>query len=71
MEKQRKKVQDGKVNIYDGVAIWLIAVMAYMLLCSDHHKRQESYLEDRCEELIKHNAHLMDFFKMLNEQVGS
>ena len=43
----------------------------YVTLYSDHHKRQESYLEDRCEELIKHNAHLMDFFKMLNEQVGS
>ena len=38
---------------------------------SDHHKRQESYLEDRCEELIKHNEHLMNFFKTLNEQVAN
>ena len=38
--------------------------------CSDHHKRQESYLEDRCEELKKHNEHLMNFFKMINKQVS-
>ena len=36
---------------------------------SDHHKRQESSLEDRCEELIKHNKHMMDFFKTLNKEV--
>ena len=50
------------------IAVLVVIVMVYST--SDHHKRQESYLEDRCEELIKHNEHLMNFFKTLNEQVA-
>ena len=38
---------------------------------SDHHRRQESYLEDRCEELRKHNENLMNFVKMMNKQVAT
>ena len=69
MEEQCKKVQNGKVNIYDEVYNWFL--WWFIPLYSDHHKRQESYLEDRCEELIKHNEHLMNVFKSLHEQVAS
>ena len=36
---------------------------------SDQHKRQRSYLENRCEDLRSHNEHLMGIFKMFNDKV--
>ena len=66
MEEQCTKVKDGKVNIFL-MKQNMLSFNGYST--SDHHKRQESYLEDRCEELIKHNENLMNFFKIISEQV--